>query len=337
MGGNALKQKGLNTDRVNTDTFLLFYNNISFILKEELELTTHMVECYQTKKTHGDLDILVKMDSKFNQKNVDLKKWVENRFKPKAIVSNGGVISFEYHNFQIDLVMVRESNWDIAKVFFSFSPLGNLMGKLAHKFNLKNGFQGLEFAFRNFNGRLSTNITISKNPEKIFTFLGFDYQRYLKGFNTEEEIFDYVINSKYFDKKNFQYENLNRIDRKRNLRRPDYNRFLEYVNNIKNLQSFKYKKKSDYVYIIDQHFPESRLIEKLDELKNKDNENKLLNSKFNGNIVMDVIPELKGKELGKFISDYKEYVGEKWREFFLNNEIQDIIIDFKKYYYEREI
>jgi hypothetical protein len=319
---------GIDAKRVDTYTLYKYYTYISDIIKEELGIETYIVKFYYTKETHGNLDILLKIDHEFHNKNINLKDWIRDTFNPNVIQCNGGVYSWDFKQFQIDIIPMKSSNWEIAKVWHSFSPLGNLVGKTAHKFNLKFGFDGLAFAFRNFNGRLSQNIPISKNPEKIFTFLGYDYQRYLKGFSKEKDIFDFIINGKYFDKRNFQFENLNRIDRKRNIRRPDYNRFLEYVNNKKNLQSFYYKNKEDYIYYIDQYFPEANLINKLNELKRKDDRNKLLNSKFNGNLIMSKYPDLKGKELGDAIKQFKTVLDSEYENFILNNNLETILKKF---------
>lgn len=332
MGGKALEQKGVTTERVDTNKFFRYYNEIGEKLFNELNLISHRVECYHTKETHGDLDILLLIDEDFNKKNINLEKWIKENYNPKAINANGGVISWEYNNFQIDFIPVKESNWDASRFFFDYSPVGNLMGKTAHKFGLSFGWDGLSYKFRNFNGRLSHNITISKNPEKIFKFLGFDFFRYNQGFKTENEIFNYVINSTYFDHENFKYENLNRIDRKRNVKRGDYNRFLDYVNSRRNLQSFSFNKKDDYIFIIDGYFPESDLLSKLEKLRIKDEKNKLIATKFNGKLIMKKIPTLVGKELGNAISDFKKLLGNEWDSYMSETPKDDIMKRFVTYY-----
>lgn len=329
MGGKALKEKGIETVRVNTDLFNQYYDEISNILKNELVLETYKVRCYKEKETHGDLDILIKIDQEFYNKGINLKKWVDDRFKPKALNHNGSVTSWEYNMFQIDFIPVKESSWEIIKHFMDFSPIGNLFGKTAHRFGCKFGIDGLVYPFRNFNGRLSHNITISKNPKKIFDFLGYDYDKYLKGFETEEEIFDFIINGKYFNSQIFLFENLRHIDKKRNKKRPDYNRFLTYIND-NHFNDYEFKKKEEYLAYINDYFPETKLFEKIEELRIKDEQNKILNSKFNGKLVMSYYPSLKGKLLGDMMTKFKENIGD-WKNKFLIMTNEEIMTEFDNF------
>jgi hypothetical protein len=46
--------------------------------------------------------------------------------------------------------------------------------------------------------------------------------------------------------------------------------------------------------------------EKLNELREVDKENKVLSQRFNGDLVMSWLPDLKGKELGHAMGKFKE-------------------------------
>jgi hypothetical protein len=248
MGGKALKQYGVQTERKNT----LIFNEIGQRLKDRLfadyQLETAVVKCYHTKADHGDLDLLIKITHDFHNKGVNLRNYITETFKPNAIHYGGGVYSFDFEDFQIDFIPIKESNWNAAQTYYSYDPLGNIMGKTYHKFNLSYGWEGLYYKFRNFNGRNSKNILISKNPEKIFAFGGYDYDRYLKGFETIEEIFAFVMNCKYFDANIFQMENLKHIDRKRNRKRASYHVFLNYLKNNQITTTFTFNKDKSYTY-----------------------------------------------------------------------------------------
>lgn len=324
MGGKALKLHGLETERKSTKDFLRICDEIQPIING-YGISTHVVKCYHNKETHGDLDLLLKIDHEVYNKGINIKELIKNEFNPQVIHNNGGVYSFDYDNFQIDLIPVKEKNWEVSKTFFDYSPVGNLMGKSAHKFGMKYGFKGLEYPFRNFNGRLSRNITISKDIEKIFNFLGYDYERYLKGFDTLEEIFEWVVNSKYFNYDNFQYENLNHIDKKRNKKRTDYNQFLTYINNYSG-KNYNFKRKEDYLSDINNYFPEVKLFEQLKELKRKDEEKRLMADKFNGHLIMEKT-DLKGKELGQAMNNFKKSL-DNWNEYCLNTDADTIMKEF---------
>ena len=203
MGGRALKPYGVETERKHTKEFYAIAAKIAVQLTYGLGVTSSVpvmfeycpsiqsrsVRCYRTKQDHGDLDVLIKVDQTFIDNKVNLREYIEKHFKPQAIHSNGGVISFDFENFQIDFIPISESNWEIAQTYFSYDPLGNAMGKTYHKMNLSYGWDGLKFKYRNFNGRKSHNIIITKDPRKIFEFGGYDYDRYISGFVTIEEIF----------------------------------------------------------------------------------------------------------------------------------------------------
>jgi len=196
---------------------------------------------------------------------------------------------------------------------------------------LKYGHDGLYLTVY-LNSNRKENIFISDDNNKIFEFLGFDYNRYLKGFDTLEEIFDYIIDSKYFDSEMFDLENLNQKDRKRNRKRKTYNQFIEYikVNNINKRYEFKHK--NEYIEDVDKFFPESKLIQKLEDLKIKDSINQETNKKFNGKLVMKKYPDLKGKELGHIMSEFMKSFDD-FKDYAINHTSEQIMEQFDEFYY----
>jgi len=335
MGGKALNKYGIFTDRKNTEEFLRIGKEIQDRITKDLSVTTAIVTCYHTKPDHGDLDLLIKIDDEFHNSGTNLKYYIGDTFNPRAIHNNDGVLSFDYENFQIDFIPVRQSKWETAKTYYSYDPLGNIMGKTFHKFGLSYGWDGLFYKFRNFNGRNSQNILISTDARKIFEFGGYDYDRYLQGFEELEEIFQFAIDSKYFNTEIFQMENLKSIDKKRNRKRGSYHTFLKYLkdNNIDIRYGFN-KDKSHYLPMIENYFPEANLMEKLSELQRIDSQNRILSQKFNGDMVMSWLPDLKGKELGQAITKFKQSFDDDddYREFVLNGNFNAIKDRFMNIY-----
>jgi len=330
MGGNALNS--VITERKTTEQYNRIASEIIPILKEGLGTEIHIVISYHNKETHGDMDIMIKITHELHNKGINLRTFIEEKFKPGQIHTNGSIISFDYDSFQIDIIPIKESIWDMALAFFDYDPSGNLMGKSAHKFGLKYGWNGLIYPFRNFNGRLSHDILLSTDNKKIFEFLGYNYDRFQQGFDDLEEIFQFIIDGKYFDHRIFLMENLNHIDRKRNKKRKSYQEFLQYVekNGYKNTYEFN-RDKSTYIDLIHDSFPEVDLKGMIKQLTKKDNENRELNKKFNGKLIMDLYPELSGKELGKAIGDFQKSF-ENYREFALKHSGDDILFEFGKFY-----
>ena len=329
MGGKALNKYGVHTERKNTEQFkTLAVYLISKLALDSIQgmnpaLNFAVVKCYHTKESHGDLDLLIKMP--LNNTNFNWRAYIQDRFNPNAIHNNGGVFSFDYENFQIDFIPIKEDKWEIAQIYYSYDPLGNIMGKTFHKFGMSYGWDGLFYKYRNFNGKNSQNILLTTDPRAIFDFGGYNYDEYLKGFDTLEEIFQFTINSEYFDTEMLQMENLKSIDKKRNRKRGSYHLFLNYLkdNNINVKYGFS-ENKDDYLAIIDLAFPDVKFMDKLEELRKKDAQDKLLSEKFNGNIIMQWLPELKGKELGNAITTFKNQWGEQYNNYIANTSIENI-------------
>jgi hypothetical protein len=70
------------------------------------------------------------------------------------------------------------------------------------------------------------------NFDQALEFLGFDSLRFAQGFNTIDDILDFVASSKYFCKDFFLFENRNHDQRKRDVKRPTYTRALEYFDTL---------------------------------------------------------------------------------------------------------
>ena len=71
----------------------------------------------------------------------------------------------------------------------------------------------------------------------MIVLLGFNSLRFAQGFNTVDDILDFVANSKYFCKDFFLFENRNHDQRKRDVKRPTYTKALEYFDTITDSKS----------------------------------------------------------------------------------------------------
>jgi hypothetical protein len=340
MGGKALKKYGVFTERKDTEEFMRIGKKMQEIVKSKAGLDSAIVKCFHEKQDHGDLDLLIKIPERTfgTGGGINLASFVENILKPRAINNNGGVISFDFEEFQIDFIPIEESGLEIANTYFSYDPLGNIMGKTYHKFNLSYGWNGLYYKFRNLDGRIGGNIEMTKDPRKIFEFGDYDYDRYLKGFNSIDEIYDFVMKSKYFDTSIFQFEDFNHIDRKRNKKRKSYNEFLAFMNenNIGTNYTFD-KNKENYIDMIDEAFPDSNLKLELEIIKKRDKFRRELADKFSGTIVMEWLPELKGKELGLALRDYKNSHGDGYEKYIMNHNIDQIKANFLALYNRNDL
>lgn len=245
MGGKAL---GFDTVRLLKSDFLSIQDEVVTILKQRFDTVLPTV-WYNTKESFGDLDLIVGRPVP-----EDILQWLTITFNSKKVVYNGEsldnavAISFDYKDFQIDLIFVHPDNLQIAHFYYSYNDLNNYVGRVAAQFGMKFGFNGLYYE------TAEEDILISKDAAKIYTFLGFNYEMYKEGFETLEDTFSYVIFSKYFNSNIYQYENLNNINRSRNAKRPNYQKFLDFLvaNNING--GYTYPDRETAIQMIDAFF-----------------------------------------------------------------------------------
>jgi hypothetical protein len=324
MGGHALKS--IETVRLETPEYNRLILELIPLVQNIFETKTYNAPCYRAKQSHGDMDILILNDGgdKFNH----IRELIVENFNPTEINHNSNVYSFDYEKFQIDFIFISDKNWETAKTYFSYDPIGNIMGKYSKKFNLSFGWDGLKYTHYIEDKKLG-EFVITKDLRKIFTFLGFDYDKYLLGFDTLEEIFEYLVDNKYFNKQMFEFDNLTGRDRKRNKKRTTFHQFLDYIQTIEDRDFYVFEKdKAKYLSLIDEYFPECNIIERIEEYKEKEKTKKEIAKKFNGDIIMEIYPNLKDKELGNFISNFKKYITEAENmdfDTYLLNNTGDII------------
>lgn len=327
MGGTALNIHGVYTTRKNKEEFNYISNEVSNLITVNTELNFYITRSYNNKDSYGDMDVLIKTNDKFT---IDIKDLIVNLFKPQAINCNGGVYSFDYDDFQIDFILINELYWDVAKVYYSYDPLGNAMGKIYHKFNLKYGWDGLRYYYRNFNNKPNDKILISTNPRKIFEFADYNYDRFLMGFNSLEEIYHYVASSKFFDYNILKFENLTQIDRKRNKKRKSYHEMIKFFSENYSHSTHNFNEnKNEYLPLIDKYFNDAGLLNQIALLDDKYDKIKRINKKFNGRLIMKYLDVSEGYIVRKYLNQFREIYSNDNILSMSENEIKNKIISLK--------
>lgn len=291
MGGNAMAPFGAR--RFGRDEYKML--SLEILVKLD-HIPGHYgwveIPSYSSKESFGDLDILCT-----NVTN-EVFQEILRIFGNPPHSRNSGVMSFVYKELQVDIISSLPEDYAISLIYFSYNDLGNLMGKLYHKFGLKYGHSGLLLPIRDGDNMLA-EVVISRNMYKIFGFLGLDIGRFTKGFDKLEDVFDFVISSPYFSPDLFSFENMNSIARIRDRKRSTYNAFLKYIEGAPSDYKVEFDKdKSVYLDKIFDYFPEAYLDYKYErEEYAKLQERK---AKFNGDLVREWTG-LEGKELGEFM------------------------------------
>ena len=249
MGGHAMQNYGV--ERLSKDQ----YNEVLSALTPTLPYKTAAIPSYRSKDSFGDCDLLT------TATNEAFESSLSKDFVLLGKKKNGSVTSYalKYGNFppfQFDLIKAKEDSYEFNYNYLSYNDLGNLIGRVAAAFGFKFAHDGLYIlAWYDHKGEErsvgrvkedgKTNDHAEYKMEKLFIsnfdqaleFLGFDSLRFAQGFNTVDDILDFVANSKYFCKDFFLFENRNHDQRKRDVKRPAYLRALEYFDALTETKS----------------------------------------------------------------------------------------------------
>lgn len=326
MGGNALKHC---TGRFSRQTYDLAVN---LVLRELGFLFPGIrmedIQFFRNKQEFGDIDILIQSEGL----PVDWLDQIIKTLNPVDHHKNGNVFSFEFEGIQVDLIRTKKIDFDIAATYFANNDAGNLIGRIAHKFGLKYGHSGLWYPFRDGDHLVDT-IFITRDPEKIFSLLGYDYSRWMEGFDDLDEIFEFTASSPFYNPEIYLLENRNNIARVRDRKRKSYTAFLQWCKVRHKADSEYYQfspGKDSYLPYIWDNFPE--FLEKWKETDTENEIRKAVKEKFNGDIVMGITGR-SGKDLGALMQAFRKSSGENFDSWVISapaEEIETSILEFYK-------
>jgi len=286
---------------------------------------------FHSKETFGDIDIILSTEGHEFVSDSDynfIRTYIEETFKPNEIFHNNNTYSFDYKEVQVDLIFCSPENYDSNRHYLSYNDLGNFIGRITQRMGLKYGQEGLWYN-HNFKGQKIGKVMISKDYPKIFEFLGFDYNKWLEGFNTLEDIFEYVINNPKFDSNMFELKYLNKINRERNAKRKSYMSFLNYIHDNYPNKVFLYESDKTYLDKANKFFPEARMTEAIRKLEYEHCEKLYIKSKFSGGVIMRRYG-LRGKTLGIALNGFKKWV----EETYLIDDLGDSVGDYNSWVLE---
>lgn len=209
----------------------------------------HEVKAYRQKETFGDLDLLVDgelFDFVSYQELMELLRIeFEHKghlpYKPKdkkdMVISIGLPSDEPDVYFQLDLIASERDYYQFHSSYLNWNDLGNLVGVVASSNGfLKYGHDGLRFLFRD-GDNLFESIVLTNDWDLALDFFGYDIERYHKGFNTLEDVYEYAASSRFFNPELYAFENRNHTQRTRDRKRPTYNGFLKWIE-IKNAEHY---------------------------------------------------------------------------------------------------
>lgn len=324
MGGNALKN--CETRRVNKEEYAALCKKVVDTVQRHKEhlreqrnyvlsigFRIKIIESYRNKETFGDLDAVFFTDMTMPE----VAEFCKTNWQSKEVVINGNCVSAECDGFQVDLICYPTGRWEgiFATHYFAWNDLGNLMGRVAHKMGLKLGHDGLYYCLRDGTHFLD-EILVTNNFTTAIEFLGFSSVRYSKGFDSLEDIFEFVAANPYFNPDIYLLDQVNAVARIRDKKRKTYMAFLDWCEEYKAKNPDKKyyefpKHKTVWIPTVIEHFPDFK--SKLYQAHQENAMREYMKSKFNGNLVSE-LTGLEDRELGEFMAYIYSNVGGKGSE-----------------------
>lgn len=303
MGGSALSFAKVR--RHDREEFLQKLDQVVLVLAEMFQYF-EVPKWIRNKQSFGDLDIVVVGESS----QVSNETLIQ-RFCCQEIVRNGPVISFDYNELQVDLILVDSKVFRSSVDYYSWGDCGNLIGRIARHVHrdLKFGHDGLSFVLRDeTNNHIIQTIPLTNNIGITLQILGFGPE-WFDGFDGEEDVFQYVMDSDYFDPTIFFLHNRNHVDRVRDRKRKMYNSAIKYFTQKSGMvgdepyvgrpcQQFTFEYLCDWFHWL----PETVV-----DLRQTHERNKRIRKLFNGTLLSQEF-FVSGPDLGDLIRGFKKYV-----------------------------
>lgn len=319
MGGNVFASK---SRRIKKEE-LPYYRNKIFNILNKFDLEYKEILSYKNKEDFGDLDILVKSENIYIDAGMLSKYFDEHKLEyDKTIfnLNNSNILSFLIEELQVDLIFTKAKYFQSSFNYYSFCDLSNLIGRISAKLGIKWGHKGVTITIRdkdNINeNNVIAEIELSQNVDDILEILHLNINKFHEGFDDLEDIFKYVISSKYFNKCLYAYENRNHYARTRDKKRKTYREFLKYIEENDIPDNYVYddtNNRGGYnirepffseIVLVKYPWVKDKIKEITEDYENKKLERKAFLEKFNIKEIENEL-DIHGKELGMYINYLK--------------------------------
>lgn len=305
MGGNIFKDKG--GMRVSRTRY--FEHKQSICDKLDSIKSSGLINDYfipperSDKEDFGDVDILI------SALGADWIKIREILGEKEYVCTAGNIFSFLQDDLQIDLIFTQPENYEVYRNFITNGDASMVMGRIARLFDLKYGIYGLEFIIRDLEtNHVIKEINISKDVKRIIEFLGYDYNRWIQGFDKEDELFEFVFSSRYIYQDILLVYSENTKHRKRDKNRDQYKRMYEWFmfrqNQYPSYSPFDCMSTEERIEYVDKEFPECNVAKLYAETQEYIKRIQDARSKFSGTHIRTLYPNATDKEFGKIMGTW---------------------------------
>jgi len=259
---------------------------------------------YGDKADFGDMDVIVPTRPDWEVVRAEIVRGL-GITEVKVV---GRVYSTSYQGLQTDFFAVAPRYLDSTCDFMSFNDLGNLLGRICRRFNLKWGEQGLAYVFRRAaDDHYKADLPITQDFAEVCAFLELDHAAWVRGFPTLVSLYEWVIASPYFSVVPYLDATGGTLAA-RTKDRPTIIRFVEFLRERALTARPELGDRGAHVARIAAAFPAARLDDQLADERRREARDAELAARFNGGLVMRLRPELAGRALGEFIVAFKRSV-----------------------------
>jgi hypothetical protein len=259
---------------------------------------------YGDKPDFGDLDVIVAARPDWEATRAAIVRGL-GITETKVV---GRVFSTVFRGLQTDFFAVDPRYLESTYDFMSFNDLGNLLGRIVRRFDLKWGEHGLAYVFRRAgDDHYKADLPVTQDFAKVCAFLGLDHAAWRAGFPTLTALFEWVIASPYFSVAPYLDEDAGPILR-RTRDRPTIARFVAWLGERGVTARPALADRATYLPQIAAAFPEADLPAQIAVEREREARVAAIAARFNGRLVMELRPELAGKALGEFIVAFKHSV-----------------------------
>lgn len=295
MGGNVFTHLGYKAHRMDIPTYNKVLDKVHSFL-DELNITYYDIPYVRNKADFGDIDIIIEYAIDEHVFDAIRTNTTKLGATDETTIRNGKVLSVLVDGlYQVDFIKERKETVEYHIAYLSHNDLGNLIGRCVKEAGYKHGTDGL-FYSHYMNGRaLKKDFFISNDYRTVLNLLGLSVEKFDAGFDTLEDMFDYVSSNKYFKASFYKFENLNNKNKVRDAKRKNYNLFLNHVKDMVDSELS--------LPTYDVSFP--HLVPLVVEYEEKVRRDKVVKDKFSGKMVMQ-LTSLQGKDLGDFMQFFKE-------------------------------
>ena len=336
MGGNALKK--VETHRLPAKEYFELVSEFESKFHATFGFLPVVIRAYRNKESFGDADFLI--DSSKLPPNWTDVLIREFHLTPNDYVKNTNVVSMNYKNFQVDLIVTASEHMDASFFYFSYNDFGNLIGRIGHKLGIKIGHKGISIVIRHKDrsDHILREIFLTTDASIALDILGLDRARYAAGFDDLTDMFEYVASSAYFDPEIYALEHRSAVSRIRDRKRATYSAFLKWVDDTKPPANHEFAEKSElggyslrmpyYETVVLERFP--WVAEQVNEVIAQEELNIQFKKVYNGDVV-GFITGYKEKRLGAFMGMIKPMLTDEVKQSWVNDHLIGLRVIAEKY------